>query len=51
MKGNYKVASEWCSGCDRIYLEIGKKCPHCGKRNKKKFKKPNKAQILKEQED
>lgn len=30
---------EWCGGCDTQMVEIGKKCLHCGWRNKTKKRK------------
>ena len=46
MKGKYKRAKEWCGGCDRVLLAIGKRCPVCGYKMDTKQKKPNKAKIL-----
>ncbi len=35
MKGKYRRKSCWCPGCDKVWLEIGKKCPMCGTRMRK----------------
>jgi tRNA(Ile2) C34 agmatinyltransferase TiaS len=52
MKGNFKRYQGFCEFCDRDYVSNGKKCGHCGnkQRAKSKIKKPKTKQILKEKE-
>ncbi len=34
-----KLGKYWCSGCDRIIIEKGQKCPICGFKDKTKHQK------------
>lgn len=36
MKGKYKKTQEWCKGCDKELVTIGKKCSICKTINKQK---------------
>jgi len=46
MKDKYKRASNWCYCCDMAYVEIGKKCPKCGYRERKKITKLTQKELL-----
>lgn len=46
MKDKYKRASNWCYKCDRAYVEIGKKCPVCGHRERKKISKITQKDLI-----
>jgi tRNA(Ile2) C34 agmatinyltransferase TiaS len=34
MKSNYKRFQTWCPKCDKVMVEVGKKCSECGSRFK-----------------
>ena len=42
-KTQKNTGSDWCHSCDRSFLPAGKKCPVCGKRKYKKYRRKIKA--------